>query len=158
MRTLLGSLLLFVGLLASIHSVQARLVGTNPGTDIECHGGTPNQAANELCHDASGNFIPTTTNTQALGASSLVFSGLYLGSTGLVNSTGGLGLAVKTTDQIILRVDPIGTEFLIQERVNGALVSNAYNKCVSTAAAVASYVYLSVSTQALAIAGQACNK
>lgn len=71
------------------------------------------------------------------------------------------GLTPQTTTALSLRTDTIGTKFLVQENnsVSGAAVTNAFNECVATAAAVASYVYLNVSTNTpTAAAGAACAK
>lgn len=136
----------------------ARLTGTNLSTDIDCNG----PVSSEVCLIASGHFIPTTTNTQTLGSASFVWSNVYATAVTATNliASGYTQLATQTTTQIVLRTDPVGSTFLIQERVAGALVSNTYNICTSTANAVASYVYVATSTGAAAIAalGGACNK
>lgn len=77
----------------------ARIIGTNPtGTsaDTWCEGGRVRAAttvnATELCIDSSGNFIPTTNNSQQLGTSSLQYSDL---ETTNINS-GGASLTIGT--------------------------------------------------------------
>lgn len=142
--------------------VYARLTGTNPGTDVHCVG----ISGAEICVDVSGNLIPTTNNDTTLGTSSLQFANAYLVDATIsgdltvadqLTVSGPVDLAIQTTTQLTLRSDSIGSVFLVQERVNGALVSNAYNVCVATAANIASYVYVSVSTSAQAVAGSACD-
>jgi len=88
----------------------------------------------------------------------------YLSSMTVSNSaifSGPTTLPVLTTTQLSLRADPIGTTYWAQElTAAGALITNAYNICGSTAANVASYVYLAASTNALAMSslGGACTK
>ncbi len=156
---LLGCAILVLGI--STGKIYARVSGS--GSDSWCVG--PSGA--EICVDTSGNLLPTTDNDTTLGTSALRFATAYvldlnvdddLTVTDRLTADGGLDLAIQTTSQLVLRSDAIGTQFLVQERVAGALVSNAYNTCVSTAANIASYVYLDVSTSAAAIAGEACNK
>lgn len=55
-------------------NVFARITGTQPtSADIFCTG--PDGA--EVCVDASGNIVPTTTNDASAGTSSLRFSNVY---------------------------------------------------------------------------------
>lgn len=63
--------------------VYARLTGTEPGTDVWCVG----VSGAEVCVDASGNIIPTTTNDADLGTSSLVWNELHLTAGGLTNAS-----------------------------------------------------------------------
>lgn len=140
--------------------VRARVVN-NPSSSVPdawcTNGGGSYSGGNvtgaEDCVDYNGNLLPTTSNTQSLGTSSLVWSTVY--ATNEV-TTGYNELAIQTTTQLALRSDPVGATFYAEERVGGALVTNAFNLCVSTAAAPASYVYVAVSTSAAAIAGKAC--
>lgn len=74
------------------------------------------------------------------------------------SSLSTIALQSQTTTQLALRADPVGTLFLAQERVAGALVSNAYNLCASSLPVVGSYYYLAVATSAAAIPGAPCTK
>lgn len=139
---------------------SAREIGVNPtgaSADQVCFGGriagNSVKAATEACLDSSGNWLPTTTAGANLGTAALPWNTVYS-----VNEvvTGYQTLAIQTTTQLSLRADPVGSIFLAQESVAGSLVTNAYNLCVSTAASPASYVYVSVSTSAAAVAGAAC--
>lgn len=53
---------------------NARITGTDPGTDILCVG--PSGA--EMCVDANGSVIPTTDSDADLGTSSLYWSNAYI--------------------------------------------------------------------------------
>lgn len=117
-------------------------------------------SATEIVLDYTGSLYPTSTlGTQNLGSSSFPWNTEYI-----VNSvsSGYTELAIKTTAQLVLRSDPVGSIFLVNEKnqTTGANIANAYNECVSTAAAVASYVYIAVSTNTAgstpAVAGAAC--
>ncbi len=150
--------LIIVGL--STGKIYARLTGTT-GTAETCWGA----AGAEVCVDTSGNWIPTTTNTQALGSSSLQWNTANIktltpGTGGIINGGGAEGLLVQTTNQIAARVDAVGTVFLAEERVAGSLVTNTYNLCLSTKAEAGTSVYLSVSTGVIvgggAVAGAKC--
>lgn len=61
---------------------------------------------------------------------------------GVVTFSGGQALSILTTTQLVLRTDPIGTEFTVK----WAAETNRYGKCISTAAATASYVWTSTRT------------
>lgn len=171
------ALLVAVAILASFPKVfYARLIGTNPtgsSADVMCNGGRIRGntviSATEICQDSNGNWLPTSvSNTSTLGTSAFPWTNAYsttitAGSGGVLNS--GLSqLATQTTAQLVLRSDPIGSIYLAAEnnQTTGAAVTNAYNECVSTAAAVASYVYIAVSTNSAgstpAVAGAACSK
>lgn len=71
---------------------SARLTGTNPtgaNSDTVCYG----KRSAETCQDYLGDYIPTTTNTQSLGTSSLLWSTLYATAgafSGAVSVTGNL--------------------------------------------------------------------
>ena len=63
------------------HKASARIIGgatanTITSPDQWCIGGT-SALKNEVCVDRTGRFIPTTTNNQSLGTSSLRFSNVY---------------------------------------------------------------------------------
>ncbi len=84
------------------------------------------------------------------------FSAGVVTVTGVITS-GPLQLATLTTTQLSLRADPDGSTFWAQESVGGVLVTNTYNLCRSSAPALASYVYIAVSTSAQAVVGAACS-
>ena len=107
----------------------------------------------EIAADFNGNLVPTVTNVQTLGSSTLYWSNVY--ATNVTSSYNTLG--IQTTNQAMLDVYPVGAEYLIEERVGGSLVTNSYNLAVSTANNVASCVYVAVSTSAAAKAGAPCS-
>ena len=107
----------------------------------------------EIAADFNGNLVPTVTNAQTLGSSTLYWSNVY--ATNVTSTYNTLG--IQTTTQAMLDVYPVGAEYLIEERVGGTLVTNAYNLAVSTANNVASCVYIAVSTSAAAKAGASCS-
>lgn len=107
----------------------------------------------------------TTLTGAAAMSSTLAVTGAITATGGIVEAAAGTHvLQSYTTAQLYLRSDPIGTTFWAQERVQGAgggaLITNTYNICGSTAVNVASYVYLSVSTNTAgdtpAVVGAAC--
>lgn len=52
----------------------ARITGTQPtNADVACWG----PDGSEICVDASGNVVPTTSNDTTIGTSSLLFSNIY---------------------------------------------------------------------------------
>lgn len=76
----------FMVVLATVHKGHARITGANPvgnQSDTWCVG----KSADEVCVDASGNFVPTTTSTATLGTSGLQWQSLW------VNGTATLGTA-----------------------------------------------------------------
>ena len=120
----------------------------------------------EVAVDYNGNLLPTVTNSQTLGTSSLLWSNVYAtkvtaGSGGLNAGTGPTQLSIQTTNYLYAQTAPVvGSVYLVQEEDQAVLSTNAYNICVATAAAVDSFVYVSVSTNAAggAVAGVACIK
>lgn len=133
---------------------------TNPPTgDIwsvggYLQGGVP-KTFNEITLDYTGSLLPTSTlGTQNLGSAADPWATAYVKNEVV---TGYQTLQVQTTNQAMLDVYPIGSVILIQERVAGLLVTNAYNLGVSTANAVASCVYVAVSTSVPAVAGASCS-
>ena len=109
----------------------------------------------EIAADFNGNLVPTVTNAQTLGSSTLYWSNVY--ATNVTSTYNTLGIQTTTYLATAAAIQPIGALTLVEERVGGTLVTNAYNECVSTAAVVASWVYLNVSTSAAAKAGAACS-
>lgn len=90
-------------------TAMARITGTQPtSADIFCTG--PSGA--EVCVDASGNIVPTTTNDASAGTSSLRFSNVYstLGNfSGAITASGGVvgsltGEASAIADGIVTSV------------------------------------------------------
>ena len=110
----------------------------------------------EIAADFNGNLVPTVTNAQTLGSSTLYWSNVY--GTNVTSTYNTLGIQTTTYLATAAAIQPVGALTLVEERVGGTLVTNAYNECVSTAAVVASWVYLNVSTSAPAVAGAACAK
>ncbi len=136
----LGALLL--GALAA--PVVARSLGYVYGNALYIEN-EPRNATPSVTLAADGAFIAGTIEVDGAGR--------FDGATNLIAYP---GLTSGTTTSIALLSKPIGTIYLIQERVAGTLVTNAYNFGVSTAANVDSCVYLAVSTSAQAAAGAAC--
>lgn len=117
MRSAFLSSLLFIGILAAVHTVSARLVGTNPGTDVFCVGGTPSTATNEICVDATGNIVPTTTGVSSLGTSSLAFKDLYV--------SGALTLAAGAIDTAKIATDAVTTSKIAAGQVDTSKIKTA---------------------------------
>lgn len=110
---------------------------------------------NPLAQSAS----PTVTDLTLTGNLSVAGTSTLTGAvtaTGAMTFPYGPTLTKGTTNQVQAAANPIGTLYLIQERVAGSLVSNAYNLGVATATAAASCVYVAISTSAQAAAGAAC--
>lgn len=94
---LLMAAILFLGISQS--QVFARLTGTDPGSDIWCAG--PSGA--EICVNAAGDVIPTTTNDTDLGTSTLLWNEIHLTAGGLTDSsvaTGDLADSAVTTPKV----------------------------------------------------------
>ena len=139
MKNLVGrTALLIVGLailvaLAGIGS--ARMIGTNPtgvNADPFCVGGriTANTvvSASEVCVDATGNVIPTTTGVSSLGTSALYWLNGFITS-----------LTVKTTF-----TPPSLTTTQVQAATPSAVGQVIYNStlnnvCVSTGTTIEGY-------------------
>lgn len=93
-------------------------------------------------------FILTSTQTMSI-AGTETHTGAETHS-GAVSFAGGEQLAIQTTAQLTLRTDAIGTQFNVQ----WSNETTRYGQCVSTAAAIASYVWQS--TRTTANIGSAC--
>lgn len=152
----LGAVLALSG---HLRVVDARITGVNPvGTSADefCVG----KKSFEVCVDYLGNWTPTTTNTQSLGTSSLVWSNIYATNETVTNQliTGQNSLSVQTTTQISVLV-PVQTGALVlaEESVSGTLVTNTFNVCASTDTKAGDFVYVSVSTSAAAVLGAKCS-
>lgn len=148
---LLGIVLVAVCVLfLSKKSVFARLTGTNPtgsSSDAFCVGAK----SKEACVDSSGNVIPTTTATQTLGTSSLVYSNVF--ASGLT-MTGPATLQIQTTTQIALDANPAGSVYLVTE----AGIAGSFNVCASTDPKAGDFVYISSGSSAGApVLGAKCN-
>lgn len=79
--------------------VFARLTGTDPGSDVWCGG----ISGAEVCVNAAGDVIPTTTNDADLGTSSFLWNELHLTAGGLTDSaiaTGDLADSAVTTPKL----------------------------------------------------------
>lgn len=148
----------------------SRIIGTNPTgskSDLWCNGGRIRGGTSILltedCQDYQGNWIPTTASTSTLGTSALPWLNLY--ATTVTPGSGGVVIPVaaplvlppNTTTQIATYVFPIGSLVTAQESVGGSLVTNLYNVCQSTKAEAGDFVYVIVTTSALAAVGQKCN-
>lgn len=149
----LAILLLVLAYSGHVHLVDARITGVNPvGTSADefCVGKT----SFEVCVDYLGDLIPTKNATQSLGTAALQYSNIYA-----VNeiTTGYNQLAVQTTTQISLLVNPVGATYLVEESVAGVLVANTYNICTSTKNEAGDFVYVSVSTSVPAVLGAKCS-
>ncbi len=94
-----------------------------------------------------------TATTIAYRDTNGAFSAGIVTVSGLVN-TGTLGLQVATTAQIALRADPAGTLILAEGFSLGTPITTGFALCASTAANVASYVY--IATVTAVAAGTAC--
>jgi len=77
--TILASLMVTILAFAIINEkiTFARLTSNSDSRDAWCVG----VSGTEVCVDASGNFIPTTTNSVDLGTSSLKFKNVYVSGT-----------------------------------------------------------------------------
>ncbi len=79
------------------------------------------------------------------------------------NGISAIPVVTTTTLATAALAAPLGSLVLAQESVAGALVTNSFNLCASTANAIASWIYVSVSTGTngaggLAQLGAACAK
>ena len=97
----LSGLLMAAGLVLGISQSQvfARLTGTDPGSDVWCGG----VSGAEVCVNAAGDVIPTTTNDADLGTSSFLWNELHLTAGGLTDSaiaTGDLADSAVTTPKV----------------------------------------------------------
>lgn len=68
-----GLLSLGIIVLLATGRMEARLTGTDPGTDIWCNG----PSGQEVCLDVDGDFYPTTDNDTTLGASTLRWATIF---------------------------------------------------------------------------------
>lgn len=127
----------------------ARLVGTAPtNPDAWCvHGGSGGGGSAvsgaEACVDYSGNFLPTVTNAQTLGTSSLKFSNVYA-TTLTGNLVGGVtttasSVAASSSTTSAFSIALVGAYTTAQLQVStptalGQLIYNSTlsNVCVST--------------------------
>lgn len=134
------------------HRGDARLIGTNPtgaSADVWCVGGRAyaNTAVltTEVCVDASGNVIPTTTGTGSLGTSSLKWLNLFLSGnasiagtaavTGTSSFTGNVGIstaaatyseltvvaALASSTGTVVQAAPSNTADVFEARLDGPI-------------------------------------
>lgn len=132
-----------VSVLVLALAVCANAITVQPGSNAS--GDSDATAQTLMYRDASGNSAVNSLTVTTISGGAL--------------SPATFALPVATTSQLVLRSDAVGTTFLVKERVASALVSNAYNLCTSTAANIASFVYVAVSTgdaSAQGKNGQAC--
>jgi hypothetical protein len=102
-----------------INISEARIVGTPPtNQDAWCVNGSNGHVGGsitgaEVCVDASGNVVPTVTNAQTLGSSSLAFSQAYIATVNAVASLSA-GLLQLTRTVVTLNTAtqiPLTTSF-----------------------------------------------
>lgn len=139
---LLGILAVAFCTLLAGRSAFARLTGTNPtgaSADAWCVGKT----AKEVCVDASGNVIPTTTNVGALGTSSLKWTNAFL--TGSVNAA-QIGLTSLTTTQLSILAPATTGQIVVVSMLTNGLPGSVFGLCVATSAATGAWVYPSTTT------------
>ena len=159
---------------ASAPAAFAREINSNPAKQdaVSFHGGDPTcysagyVSGCEVAVDVTGNFLPTVTNTQTLGTSSLLFSNVYanastIGAVGTANAT-GTGNATAPTSQTVVGglilspstvgTNPGGASFAIFGSTTIPYISS-YETLLASAAAVIVTAVPSISTRAVSGTG-----
>lgn len=134
--------LLACAIVISISSgrVYARLSGTEPGSDPWCMG----VAGKEVCLDATGNLIPTTTNIGDLGTTALRFKDLFLQGNATVAGTLTVTGATTLSGQIVPLVRTKAQVDVLVPAAAGATIicsdcTITYSLCTATGTAAAQW-------------------
>lgn len=120
---------------------------TTSDRDVWCVGVT----GTEVCVDASGNFIPTTTNTVDLGTSALLFKNIYATTvtpTSIVNSGAYTGTTGTFSGQLGLQNISSTTLRTTAPMAAGAQVycTSYQGVCVGTGTSAGAWIFVGSSS------------